>query len=104
MTPGEYPQRLITWLHEYRAAFFKADPVFVFRPYGISPLEAFWFDGQEYEDERPRIVLHRFYKEREQELIDFFAAKRDERRTKIEEALFTRHPDPYTLDLERLHS
>lgn len=66
-----------TWLHEIRALQFRSDPVFEFVSFG-KPSEAYLIKGTEFEDARPRIVMHDSLKEREQEFIDFFAAKRPE--------------------------
>lgn len=94
------PSPVTTWLHEIRALYRRADPVFEFVSWS-KPSEAFWMTGKEFDDARPRIIMHESFKDREQEFIDFFAEKRSEERRKIEESLLTRQPDPYSLDLEQ---
>lgn len=98
-----FPRNAVnTWLHEIRALHRRADPVFEFVP-AAKPSEAFWMDGKQFEDARPRIVMHESFKDREQEFINFFAAKRSEERRKLNESLYARQPDPYTLDLQQGH-
>lgn len=74
-------QAILTWMHELRALHRRSDPVFEFISWN-KPSEAYWMDGKQFDDARPRIIMHEQFKDREQEFVDFFAEKRSEERRK----------------------